>query len=256
MADRKTILSALESKLEALPYVIAMWQGGAAAFDRVDAWSDIDVQLGVEDDRVEETFKAVEEALESVEAIEQRYRAPMPTWHGHDQGVFTFANTSPYLFLDLVIMKRSAEQRFLESEIHGNTVVHFDKEDWLATPPLDREEHRRKMLDRLEEIHRRFRILQILTSKEIARKNAIEAHTFYHNCTLRPYVELLRMKHPPTRFGFHTRYIHYELPADEVERVQRFTYAANMEQIELCHAEIQTLFFPLYEELRAQLQSA
>ena len=261
MADRASILSALESRLKPLPYVIAMWQGGAAAFDRVDQWSDVDVQFGVEDDAVEQTFAEVERALSSLEPhsstpLTRRYRAPMPTWHGHDQGVFCIDNTSPFLFVDLVVMKRSADNRFLEREIHGDIVVHFDKEEWLTQPPFDNDAHQKQMLERLHEVHARFRLLQVLIDKEVARGNSIEAHTFYSNCTLRPYVELLRMRYSPTRFGFHTRYIHYELPAEEVARVERFTYVRDMEQLVACQREIQTLFYPLYEELLQELQNS
>jgi hypothetical protein len=37
------ILTGLRQALEPLPYVNAMWEGGAAAFHRVDEWSDIDL---------------------------------------------------------------------------------------------------------------------------------------------------------------------------------------------------------------------
>jgi len=39
---RSSILSALRAALEPLPFVHAMWEGGAAAFGRVDEWSDGD----------------------------------------------------------------------------------------------------------------------------------------------------------------------------------------------------------------------
>ncbi|MBF8284247.1 MAG: Nucleotidyltransferase protein, partial [Anaerolineales bacterium] len=39
---RSSILTALRAALEPLPYVHAIWEGGAAAFGRVDEWSDCD----------------------------------------------------------------------------------------------------------------------------------------------------------------------------------------------------------------------
>ena len=49
---RREILAALVRTFEPLPFVYAMWEGGAAAFNRTDEWSDIDVQFDVDDARV------------------------------------------------------------------------------------------------------------------------------------------------------------------------------------------------------------
>ena len=49
---RSAILTTLRQALEPLPYVHAMWEGGAAAFGRVDEWSDIDLQVDADDLRV------------------------------------------------------------------------------------------------------------------------------------------------------------------------------------------------------------
>ena len=53
---RGAILKALRTALEPLDYVHAMGEGGAAAFDRIDEWSDIDLQVDADDDRVAGTF--------------------------------------------------------------------------------------------------------------------------------------------------------------------------------------------------------
>ena len=42
---RAEILVTLRAALEPLPYTHALWEGGAAAFGRVDDWSDIDLQV-------------------------------------------------------------------------------------------------------------------------------------------------------------------------------------------------------------------
>jgi hypothetical protein len=65
---RQEILHALRQRLQPLPYVHAMWEAGAIAFDRVDQWSDIDLQFDVDDNHVEEAFAEVEHALATLSA--------------------------------------------------------------------------------------------------------------------------------------------------------------------------------------------
>src|SRR5512136_976603 len=78
MISRETIVQKLVSSLEPLEYVHALWEGGAIAFGRVDEWSDIDVCLAVDDDKVDRCFSDVERALESLSLIEWKY-VPLST---------------------------------------------------------------------------------------------------------------------------------------------------------------------------------
>ena len=47
---REVIVETLACSLEPLNFVYAFWEGGAAAFNRVDEWSDIDLFIVVDDD--------------------------------------------------------------------------------------------------------------------------------------------------------------------------------------------------------------
>ncbi|MBL8045934.1 MAG: nucleotidyltransferase domain-containing protein [Anaerolineales bacterium] len=70
MLTRHQILHTLQTALEPHNYVYAMWEGGSAAFGRADEWSDVDVQIVVEDERVSEAFAAAEAALLSLSPFE------------------------------------------------------------------------------------------------------------------------------------------------------------------------------------------
>ena len=63
---RDIIIQTLVDALKPIEYVLAFWEGGAAAFNRVDEWSDIDLYLVVDDKKVDETFVAFEKALKSL----------------------------------------------------------------------------------------------------------------------------------------------------------------------------------------------
>ncbi len=63
---RESILETITATLRPLEFVLALWQGGSAAHDYTDEWSDIDIEAIVQDDHVEKTltlWKAFEDHL-------------------------------------------------------------------------------------------------------------------------------------------------------------------------------------------------
>ncbi len=249
MLTRETLLTTLENALKPLPYVHAMWEGGAASFDRVDEWSDIDLQVIADDERIADVFAVVEAALHMLSPIDLRYEFPQPTWHGHHQTFYRLQDASPFLLLDFVVMQLSNENRFLQPEIHGEAIIHFDKTDLLKTMPLDIDAHLSAIQGRIDTLRVLFEMFQVLTLKEIHRHNAIEALAFYQSWTLRPLVEVLRIQHDPTRYNFHTRYIHYNLPPDVVQRLEPLFFIANVQDLETKFAQASDWFREALEQI-------
>ena len=107
---RDEVIGALVRALSATDYVHAMWEGGAIAFDRLDAWSDIDVQVLCEDGHVEEVFEIALRAVEDISPVDLSFRLPEPAWHGHSQVFHRLRDASPFLLLDFVVMERGSEK--------------------------------------------------------------------------------------------------------------------------------------------------
>lgn len=219
--SRQQIIAALTQALEPQPFIYAVWEGGSAAFDRVDEWSDLDIQVDVEDEQVLRVFELVEAALLAISPIEQKYEMPQPTWHGHHQTFYRLANASPFLVIDLAVIKHSNPNKFLERERHGEAIVLFDKANVVNPPPLDQESHRQRLYASLEQLVQRFEMFHNLAEKEIYRQNAIEAVVFYQAFVLRPLVEVLRMKYQPNRFDYGPRYLKHDLPGDVFHKVEQ-----------------------------------
>ncbi|MCB9452625.1 MAG: nucleotidyltransferase domain-containing protein [Anaerolineaceae bacterium] len=218
---RETILDAVQTTLQPLDYVHAMWQGGAAAFNRADEWSDIDLMIIADGDHVADTVTALETALQSLSPIDIRNELPTPTWHGHWQTFYRLRDTSPFLFIDCVVLKRSNPNRFLETELHGQAVVHFDKGDFTQPPPFSVENHIELLKKRFEAVKVMFNLFHyVMTQKELNRGNSMDALAYYHAFTLRPLVEVLRMQHDPARYNFYIRYAKYDLPPEVVVRLE------------------------------------
>lgn len=242
LLTRQQILGALERALEPLDYVHAMWQGGAAAFGRVDEWSDIDLQVDVDDDRVADTFTVIEETLAGLSPIELRNEIPQPSWHGHAQVFYRLRDASPYLMLDIVVIQGSNPNKFLQPEIHGRPVVQFDKSGVVRFQPLDRGAFVAALQARLEVLRRTFDLYRTLTLKELNRGNAIEAFSFYQGFTLRPLVEVLRIRYAPFRYNFHARYLYYDLPPDVVARLEHLFFVSDGESLRVRHREAEEWF--------------
>ncbi|MFO7619459.1 MAG: nucleotidyltransferase domain-containing protein [Thermoplasmata archaeon] len=222
---RKDVLDTLTEALEPLDYVLAFWEGGAAGFGRADEWSDIDAQAIVDDDRVEEVFKAVDAAVEKLGGTVAKFRLPEPTWHGHSQCFYKLKDASPFLLIDLAIMKEHTEaDKFDVWATHGKPIVRFDKNGLIREAKLDPEAHAKAIMKRLDMLKNLFEIFHIMPMKETNRGNHIEAMFFYLGQTYRPLVEALRMKHCPQRYNYATRYVYYDLPPEVVKRLEGLTF--------------------------------
>jgi hypothetical protein len=253
MLDRQQVLAAIRAAIEPLPYALAMWEGGAPSFNRADEWSDIDLQIVTEDERLDEVFPILEAALQSLSPIDLKYELARPTWHGHAQAFYRLKQAGPYLLLDLVVMKRSAKEMFLTSEIHGQALVHFDKVAIVQPPPLDWVAHNKILRARLQILCTKFDLFQSMVWKETNRGNGIEALTFYQAYTLSPLIELLGIRYRPARYNFGTRYIYYEFPPEVVRHLEALYFVPGPDQIPALQKQAGRWFRELADEAQEWL---
>lgn len=260
--SREQLLETLTAALEPQAYALAMWEGGAAGFDRVDQWSDADVMVVVRDGYVEQAFEATEAALAALSETSFRFRLPEPTWHGHSQCFYSFKDASPYLMLDIVfIQESSTADRFMQAKTHGNPRVCFDKAGVVVEEPLDIEAMMTKMQSDLEMDRMKLDLFWILTAKEIHRGNGIEALSFYTNYVLRPLLAALRITHCPQRHFYTTRYIQYDLPEAAAERLERLFFVRDLEDLQVKYEQARAWYYEVadaveWEAVRGKLEAA
>ena len=247
--SREAIIYALINGLKPLDFVYAFYEGGAIAFDRVDEWSDLDLYFVVDDDRVDDTFQAVEKVLESLSPIKQKYDVPQSGWPGIFQAFYKLEEASEYLIIDLAVLQLSCPDKLLEPEIHGNNVFHFNKNNVIKMPHLDKKAFTEKLQTRLERLQARFDMFNGFVQKEINRDNSLEAIDLYHNLILGMLVEALRIKHNPVHYDFKMRYVHYELPSEVVERLVNLHFVKNMEDLQEKYREAKEWFLKTMSEI-------
>ncbi len=240
---RQTVLDTLLMTLEGLPYVTAVWQGGSAAFNRADEYSDIDLHVIAHDERVEDVYEVAEAALKTLSPIRHKYRVPEPAWHGMSQCLMTLENASRFLMVDLVVAKRNSPgPRYWEPEVHGQAVVHLNRENAFNPQPLDAAAHLEKLKARVADMAGRFAILQPIVEKELLRQQPLDALKFYQGLTYRPLVDLLRIQHVPWHFDWGERYLYRELPPETAARLERLAFVRDAADLKEKHAEAVTWF--------------
>jgi hypothetical protein len=240
---REQILELIQAVLKPLDWVYALWEGGSTSFGRTDRWSDLDLHVDVEDTHVGEVIQIIETAIQPVISIALRWEVPQPTWHGHRQVFYKFQNASPFLLLDLAVMRHSSPEKFIQPEIHGTPRVLFDKAGVVTAPNIDHNEWARKLADRLRSLKTMFEIFKLFPVTELERGNPVDALGYYHSLVLRPVVEALRIHHCPMHYNFHTRYVHHDLPPDVAAELEELFFVASPQDLaeklaqaeSLCH---------------------
>lgn len=169
--DRKDILGAVIPALEALDTVTAVWEGGAAAFDRVDQWSDLDIMIAVKPGTKDAAIEAVDQALSGLGPLSVRYRLPEPAWHGHSQVFYVVEGASPFEFVDTCFMDDDTERKFLEPETHGTPLVHFDRAGFTDQKPTASEDERKRIAGRIEAMRSITQLTRTGPVKELKRRS-------------------------------------------------------------------------------------
>jgi len=231
VVTRDIVIKTLVGALKPLDYVHAFYESGAIAFNRLDEWSDIDLYLVVDDEKVDDAFMTVEAALISVSPIKQKFVIPQLPWPGVSQAFYKLERASEYLLIDLAVIKLSGPEKFLAPEIHGKAVFYLNKSDRIKVPNLNKDELDRNLQQRLSRLKDRFAVFNIFVQKEINRCNYLEALVLYHTMTLGSVVDALRIKYSPFHHDFKTRYVQYELPKQISERLERLYFVKDRKDL-------------------------
>jgi len=246
---RDIIIQTLVNSLKPLDYVHAFYEGGAAAFNRIDEWSDIDLYLVVDDAKVDETFHAVEKALSSLSIIKQKYDVTQTGWPGVSQAFYRLEDSSEYHIIDLAVLKLSSPDKFLEPEIHGKAVFYFNKNDVVKPIPLNTDALVKKVFARLERLKARFEMFNNFVQKEINRGNHLEALDMYYALTLATIVEALRIKYCPVHYDFRMRYIHYELSPEAIDKLKHLYFVKDEKDLQEKYHQAVNWFYEIMLEI-------
>jgi hypothetical protein len=224
---RDGIVKALVADLKPRRYVKAFWEGGAAAFGRLDEWSDLDLYILVSAGKVEETFGVVEESLRRLSPISQTYVVRVG-FEGVAQKFYRLKWASEFAVVDLAILTASSPEKFLTSEVHGKNIFYFNKRGVVKVPRLDPHAMQKKIEVRRDVLSGRLAMFGNYVEKEIHRGNSLEALENYRTVVLGTLVEALRMRYNPVHYDFKLRYVHRELPPGVLKKLENLAYVQDV----------------------------
>ncbi len=246
---RKEFIKKLKDLLKLNNSIYTVWEGGSAATDYLDEYSDLDLGIICEDDEVESIFEQLEKYFENNYRIESKFRVPEPSWHGHSQCYYRLKKSPPLFYVDILIEKLSAGNRFMESDRHGNSIVWFDKKDLFDPTPTPEEEIIKKGKRFYKLISDSYWILVMDVKKQIHRKNKVDAFVIY-NQLLNRMAYLWNLKYRPTKVDFGLHYTYRDFPKETITWLEDMLVVKDLDKMKKKVDVIDAKYNELLEELK------
>ena len=228
---RDRIVSALSNALNSLPSVLACEVGGSAAIVLVDEYSDIDLTCLLDRANAEAPLYAtVQSILEEV--------SPLVASHPEPPGRYVkLAAGGDFLLVDVCVFQKGAYVKYLDPERHGKFQPLFDKGEWLRFQPSERDSQETRRAKRSQDLEEWFSVSQSFVQKAIYRGQEAEALAAFWGYTLKPLVELLRMRYCSTRWDFGMRYLQRDLPDPIYDQLRDIMFVGDPSDLKEHHAK-------------------
>lgn len=227
---RERITTALHSALKQNEDVLAMWEGGAAAFDRLDAWSDLNLRFACPKGGTDAVFSAIETVIVDLGGYDLKIPASPRPGYSYTQYLYRLKEAPSFQILDAVVFEEGSIP--IEApETHGHQPVYFDQEGVVKTLPFDFAAHAQGLPARLARLRDESELNRVFVTKELNRSQGIEALAGYQTFTLRPLLLVLGLRYRPTRATFDTRYVYHDFPEDVVRRLEKLFFVASIEEL-------------------------
>jgi len=245
---RVEIINKLKKIYHENEHIIAVWEGGSAATGYLDEYSDLDLGIITADDTIDDTFKLTEKLLTNNYGISHKFRMPEPNWHGHSQCFYKLENAPEFFYVDLLIEKESATNRFTESDRHGDSIIWFDKKNLIDPTPTPEADIEAKCKRSYHLISSLLPFVEMDVIKQIKRGNAIDAISIYGGLCNR-LGTLLNVKYRPHKFDFGLRYYYRDLPQIEIEFLEEVLFVKDINDLIIKLPKVSNKAGGLLEEL-------
>ena len=228
---RSRITEAVSYGLQSLTYVLAGWESGSVAFNRQDEYSDIDLNFLLDDTSSADLFYvAVESALKTVSPIVASFSEPPGRY-------FKLRDGSEFFLVDVCIFRTRDLTERLDIKRHGRLRPLFDKGEWLQNRGSAEVSQAKNRAKRLEEQQEWFSISQSFVRKAIIRDRRVEGLAAFWGYTLKPLVELLRMRYCPPRWDFGMRSLDRDLPGPVYDDLLRLMFVGEFDDLAEHHSK-------------------
>lgn len=216
MSDSNKIVEHLRSRLESRADIYAFWVEGSAPQGYADMFSDIDLWVSTDDEKIFTIYDDIEQILAEIAPIDFRYVVKNKGELG--QNIYHLQGMSEFLTIDINTQGISRSVYLLKGVDDAEVI--FDKQHvvkFKEREPADVDlEAKRKKLQGF------YAQMRLSLLKNIRRGKNLEALYYYH-LILRYATKFLRLKHDwHEKTDFDLKHIYRDLPENEVKNLERF----------------------------------
>ena len=246
---REEFIVKFKNLLENCEFIYTAWEGGSAATGYLDEYSDLDLEIICDDDKIETAFELIENYLQKNYGVKRKFRMPEPNWHGHSQCFYQLEKPSEFLYADILIEKLSAGNRFMEKDRHGNAIVWFDKKALFDPTPTSQEAVDEKCERLYKMTADSIWVLVIEAKKQILRGNLVDAAVTY-NQLLNRMAPLFNLQFRKSKVDFGLRYAERDFPQETVDWLIDKLYVKDLADMQKKFKQVEDKIYELIEELK------
>lgn len=225
MDDRQKITKLLKEHLQTRDDVYAFWVEGSAPQGYADEFSDIDLWLCVDDDKIFTIYDDIELILAEIAPIDFRYIMKSKGELGHN--AYHLKGMSEFLTVD-VNTQGISRGVYLVKGIDDAEII-FDKQNVVKFQ--EREPANANMEVESKKLQDFYELIRLSVLKNARRGKSLEALHYYH-LILRYATKFLRLKYGwREKTNFDLKHIYRDIPEAEVKNLEKF-YDVRASEIE------------------------
>lgn len=248
--NRMDLVNFFKPFVSSKDFIIAAWEGGSAATNRLDQYSDLDLCLVVEDDQVERTFQELDSFIDEQFGIIRKYRLPEPTWHGASQCFYVIDHVEPMIYLDIAVLKKSNPDKLMESDRHGHAVVWFDHEHIYNPTPSDPNTIKERGKKLFATTTQMDFLIMLEIEKGILRGRFYDVFPTYMGFISRYLSVFLNLKYRPEKADFGLRYGLIDYDQKDALLVEYAFKVSTIDELKHQYEVIKQRYFDLIDELK------
>jgi len=211
-----SIVEELEKIMEQNEAVHAMWIAGSVAEGYDDELSDVDLWLDIKDGQDKAVFDSIEKFLSTKGELDINFSEGVTPPYSHS--VYHLAGMSPYHFIEITLHSHSNEIGLFDSL--RKIKVLFDKDGTTNFKPFDKVSYDKMLEERKQFLIEKIAFGEQSVTKEITRRQFMEALHNYQFWLVEPIIELARIKHAPLKITYGLKHGTRDLPEETVKEIE------------------------------------
>jgi len=250
MYNRTKLIELIKPWALKMPYICAAWEGGSAATHRLDEFSDLDLTLVVDEDHVEQAFTDFKNFITQHVHIIRSYRVPEPAWHGVSQCFYQIDQVTPFLYIDLAVMKRSHPDKLMEQDRHGQAVVWFDHDHVYDSSPSSQQVIEERVHKMIQSVAQTDFLIELEIEKGIARHEFLDVYPTYYSFISRHLAVMLNVEYRKERVDFGLRYARLDYASCDTKLIQDALTVKDVDELERNYVKIKQRYHELLTKHR------